>query len=63
MIMELSKEHLIKLISELDINTEYDYVKVGEIQEKINSLNEALEADMMEWESLTEELDNINKIL
>ena len=28
--MELSKEHLIKLISELNINTEYDYVKVGE---------------------------------
>lgn len=40
-----------------------DYVKVGEIQDKINSLNEALEADMIEWESLTEELDNVNKLL
>lgn len=39
-----------------------DYVKVGEIQEKINSLNDTLEADMVEWESLTEELDNINKL-
>ncbi len=39
-----------------------DYVKVSEIQEKINSLNEALEADMIEWEHLTEELDNINKL-
>ena len=28
--MELSKEHLIKLISELDLNIEYDYVKTGD---------------------------------
>lgn len=39
-----------------------DYVKVSEIQEKIKSLNEALEADMAEWEYLTEEVDNINKL-
>lgn len=38
-----------------------DYVKVGEIQEKINILNEALEADMVEWEHLTEELDKVIK--
>ena len=40
-----------------------DYVKVSEIQEKINSLNDALEADMIEWENLTEELDNVTKLL
>ena len=39
-----------------------DYVKVSEIQDRINSLNEALEAYMVEWEHLTEELDNINKL-
>ena len=39
-----------------------DYVKVFEIQDRINSLNVALEEDMIEWEKLTEELDNINKL-
>ena len=39
-----------------------DYVKVSEIQDKVNSLNVALEENMTEWESLTEELDNINKL-
>ena len=36
-----------------------DYVKVGEIQEEINSLNSALEIDMQTWEQMQEELDNI----
>ena len=40
-----------------------DYIKVGEIQEEINSLNQALEEDMTEWEILTEELDNIKKYI
>lgn len=40
-----------------------DYIKVGEIQEKINSLNQAIEEDMLEWETLTEELDNIKKYI
>ena len=39
-----------------------DYVKVSEIQDKVNSLNVALEENMIEWEHLTEELDNINKL-
>ena len=39
-----------------------DYVKVSEIQDRINSLNEALEENMIQWEHLTEELDNINKL-
>ena len=38
-----------------------DYVKVGEIQERIDSINLVLEEDMLEWEALTEELDNIKK--
>lgn len=37
--MELSKEHLIKLISELNINTEYDYVKVGESKVVITNID------------------------
>lgn len=37
-----------------------DYVKVGEIQEKIDSLNKELEEDMNTWSKLQEELENIN---
>lgn len=40
-----------------------DYVKVGEIQEKIDSLNSSLEEDMMTWEQLQEELDNIKNYI
>lgn len=40
-----------------------DYVKVGEIQEKINSLKICLEKDLLDWEKLQEDLDNINEVL
>ena len=36
-----------------------DYVKVGQIQETISSLNEELENDMLLWEEMQEELENI----
>lgn len=38
-----------------------DYIKVSEIEEKINLLNKVLEDAMIEWESLEKELDNIKK--
>lgn len=59
---EISKkeEEIQKLKLELTKEEIYsDYVKVGEIQEKINSLNESLEVDMLTWEELQEELDNL----
>ena len=62
---EISKkeEEIEKLKLELTKEEIYsDYVKVSEIQDKVNSLNVALEENMTEWESLTEELDNINKL-
>ena len=37
--MELSKEHLIKLINELDINKKYDYVKVGDSKVAITNVD------------------------
>lgn len=40
-----------------------DYVKVGEIQEKINSLKICLEKDLLDWEKMQEDLDNINEVL
>ena len=40
-----------------------DYIKVSEIEEKIKLLNQALEEDMVAWESLEEELDNIRKFI
>lgn len=40
-----------------------DYVKVGEIQEKINSLKTCLEKDLLDWEKMQEDLDNINEVL
>ena len=40
-----------------------DYVKVGEIQEKIDSLNIDLEDDMVTWTQLQEELDNLKKYI
>ena len=40
-----------------------DYVKVSEIQEKINALNSSLEEDMRVWEQLQEELDNVKKYI
>lgn len=40
-----------------------DYVKVGEIQEKINALNSELEINMVEWEELLEELENIKQFV
>lgn len=39
-----------------------DYVKVGEIQEEINSLNSTLEMDMQTWEQMQEELDNLKNL-
>ena len=36
-----------------------DYVKVGQIQETISTLNEELENDMLLWEEMQEELENI----
>ena len=62
---EISKkeEEIENLKSELTKEEIYsDYVKVTEIQDRINSLNIALEEDMTEWGKLTEELDNINKL-
>ena len=62
---EISKkeEEIEKLKLELTKEEIYsDYVKISEIQDKVNSLNVALEENMTEWESLTEELDNINKL-
>ena len=40
-----------------------DYVKVSEIQEKINKLNIALEEYFIEWEKYQEELDNIKNYI
>lgn len=40
-----------------------DYIKVGEIQEKINSLNLELESNMIEWENILEELENIKQYI
>ncbi len=40
-----------------------DYIKVGEIQEKINSLNLELESNMIEWENILEELENIKQYM
>ena len=37
--MELSKEHLIELISKLEINKEYDYVKAGDSKVVITNVN------------------------
>ena len=37
--MELSKEHLIKLINELDINKKYDYVRVGDSKVVITNID------------------------
>lgn len=36
-----------------------DYVKVGEIQEKINALNKEIENYMISWEELQEQLENL----
>ena len=40
-----------------------DYVKVTEIQEKINSINREIEENMKTWEFTEEEIDRINEIL
>ena len=40
-----------------------DYVKVTEIQEKINSINREIEENMKLWEVTEEELEKINNIL
>ena len=58
------EDEIQKLKEELTKEEVYsDYVKVGEIQENINFLNEALEDDLKEWECLVEELDNLNNML
>ncbi len=50
--MELTKEEVYS-----------DYVKVGEIQDKIDELNIELEKCMQDWEVLLEELENIKQYI
>ena len=50
--MELTKEEVYS-----------DYVKVGEIQDKIDELNVELEKCMQDWEVLLEELENIKQYI
>ena len=40
-----------------------DYVKVAELQEKIDNLNKEIEENMKLWEVTEEELEKINNIL
>ena len=40
-----------------------DYVKVSEIQDKIQKLNEALEEHLTEWEKYQDELDNLKNYI
>ena len=47
---ELSKEEVFS-----------DYIKVGEIQEKIDCLNKEIEDFMLSWEKYQEEVENIKK--
>ena len=61
---EISKkeEEIQSLKEELTKEEIYsDYMKVGEIQEKIDFLNTALEEDLLVWEELQGELDNLKK--
>ena len=63
---EISKkeEEIEKLKLELTKEEVYsDYVKVGEIQGKINSLNQDIEVGMISWEEMQEELDEIKIVL
>lgn len=63
---EISKkeEEIGNLKTELTKEEIYtDYVKVGDIQEKINNLNKKLEENMAIWEELLEELENIKQLI
>ena len=40
-----------------------DYIKLTEIQEKIDELNKSIEESMMVWENLQQELEKIKKLL
>lgn len=63
---EISKkeEEIENLKTELTKEEIYtDYVKVGDIQEKISNLNKKLEENMAIWEELLEELENIKQLI
>ena len=62
--ISIKEEKIEKLKLELTKEDVYsDYVKVGEIQERIKNLNEELEKNMIEWEMQLEELEKIKEYL
>ncbi len=59
-----SKEEQIKLLEKESLNEDVcsDYVKVTQIQEKINDLTKEIENNMNTWEELEKELEEINSL-
>ena len=62
--IQKNEEEIARLKVELTKEDVYsDYIKVGEIQEKIDSLNNEIESNMITWEELQQELEEIKRLI
>lgn len=62
--IQKNEEEIARLKMELTKEDVYsDYIKVGEIQEKIDSLNNEIESNMITWEELQQELEEIKRLI